>query len=192
MPIPTHERGRNGGPGADAASDVIGDVARAQKGDVDAFERLYRAHSGRVMALCLRLTGDGQAAEELMQDVFVKAWERLPAFRGESALSTWLHRVAVNAFLHQRRTTTRRGAHEETSEDIAELPAFEVSSDPGDRMDLERAIARLPAGARTAFVMHDIEGYKHEEIAAMSGIAAATVRAQLHRARKLLIEALNR
>jgi RNA polymerase sigma-70 factor (ECF subfamily) len=192
LPIPIHERDRQSGSGAEQASDVIGDIARAQKGDVDAFERLYRAHVGRVTALCLRLTGDGQAAEELMQDVFVKAWERLPAFRGESALSTWLHRVTVNAFLHERRSKSRRGVHEETTDDIAAIPVAMVSSDPGERMDLERAIARLPKGARTAFVLHDIEGYKHEEIAAMSGIAAATVRAQLHRARRLLMEALDR
>jgi RNA polymerase sigma-70 factor (ECF subfamily) len=189
-PLPEHEP--KGTPGAESAADVLRDVALAQKGDVDAFERLYRGHVGRVNALCLRLTGDRQAAEELMQDVFVRAWERLPAFRGESALSTWLHRVAVNAFLHQNRSEKRRGAHEQTAEDIAELPVAMVSSDPGDRMDLEHAIARLPAGARTAFVMHDIEGYKHEEIAALSGIAPATVRAQLHRARRLLMEALNR
>jgi RNA polymerase sigma-70 factor (ECF subfamily) len=192
LPIPINDRGRPSGSGAEQASDAIGDIARAQKGDVDAFERIYRAHVGRVTALCLRLTGDGQAAEELMQDVFVKAWERLPAFRGESALSTWLHRVTVNAFLHERRSKSRRGAHEETTDDIAAIPVAMVSSDPGDRMDLENAIARLPKGARTAFVMHDIEGYKHEEIAAMSGIAAATVRAQLHRARRLLMEALDR
>jgi RNA polymerase sigma-70 factor (ECF subfamily) len=192
LPIPINERDRQSGSGATQASDVIGDIARAQKGDVDAFERLYRAHVGRVTALCLRLTGDGQAAEELMQDVFVKVWERLPAFRGESALSTWIHRVTVNEFLHKRRSTTRRGAHEETTDDIAAIPVAMVSGDPGDRMDLEHAIARLPKGARTAFVLHDIEGYKHEEIAAMSGIAAATVRAQLHRARRLLMEALDR
>jgi RNA polymerase sigma-70 factor (ECF subfamily) len=192
LPIPINDRSRPNGSGAEQASDVIGDIARAQKGDADAFERLYRAHVGRVTALCLRLTGDGQAAEELMQDVFVKAWERLPAFRGESALSTWLHRVTVNAFLHERRSAGRRGAHEETTDDISAIPVAMVSSDPGDRMDLEGAIARLPKGARTAFVLHDIEGYKHEEIAAMSGIAAATVRAQLHRARRLLMEALDR
>lgn len=189
---PLPENDLTGTPRADAAPDVPRDVALAQKGDVDAFERLYRSHVGRVNALCLRLTGDRQAAEELMQDVFVRAWERLPAFRGESALSTWLHRVTVNAYLHQNRSARRRGAHEETTDDIAELPVAMVSGDPGDRMDLERAIARLPAGARTAFVMHDIEGYKHEEIAALSGIAPATVRAQLHRARRLLMGALNR
>ena len=189
-PLPEHDP--KGTPGSESSPDALRDVALAQKGDVDAFERLYRAHVGRVTALCLRLSGDRQAAEELMQDVFVRAWERLPAFRGESALSTWLHRVAVNVFLHQKRSSKRRGAHEETREDIAELPVAMVSDDPGDRMDLERAIARLPAGARTAFVMHDIEGYKHEEIATLSGIAPATVRAQLHRARRLLMEALNR
>jgi RNA polymerase sigma-70 factor (ECF subfamily) len=189
-PFPRHDP--KGTTGADSAAEVQRDVALAQKGDVEAFERLYRAHVGRVNALCLRLTGDRQAAEELMQDVFVRAWERLPAFRGESALSTWLHRVTVNAFLHQNRSAKRRGAHEETTDDIAELPVATVSGDPGDRMDLDWAIARLPAGARTAFVLHDIEGYKHEEIAALSGIAPATVRAQLHRARRLLMEALNR
>jgi RNA polymerase sigma-70 factor (ECF subfamily) len=194
-PVPTYERDSTNGPGASGALDsqaIASDVAKAQKGDVDAFERLYRSHVGRVTALCLRLTGDGAAAEELMQDVFVRAWERLPAFRGESALSTWLHRVTVNTFLHQARSTRRRGAHEETTDDLGALPVATISSDPGDRMDLERAIARLPEGARTAFVLHDIEGYKHDEIAALSGIAPATVRAQLHRARRLLMEALNR
>lgn len=168
------------------------DVARAARGDVAAFERLYRANAGRVMALAMRLTGDRQAADELLQDAFVKAWEGLPDFRGASAFTTWLHRVTVNCFLQRTRGDSRRGAHEETRADPGLIPFPATVSDPGDRMDLERAIARLPAGARTAFVLHDIEGYRHEEIAAMSGIAAATVRAQLHRARRLLMEALNR
>jgi RNA polymerase sigma-70 factor (ECF subfamily) len=184
-PSPDPDRGQPTDPSA-----ANGDVALAQRGDVDAFERIYRANSGRVTALCLRLTGDREAAEALMQDVFVKVWERLPAFRGESALPTWIHRVTVNAFLHQARSEKRRGAHEETSDDIAAFPVAARSSDPGEQMDLERAIARLPEGARTAFVLHEIEGYKHEEIAALSGIAPATVRAQLHRARRLLMEAL--
>jgi RNA polymerase sigma-70 factor (ECF subfamily) len=192
-PTPTPERDRERGPDAAAAGqDVARDVAAAQRGDVAAFARLYHAHAGRVMALCLRLAGDRPAAEELMQDAFVRAWERLPAFRGESAFSTWMHRVTVNTFLQANRSTRRRAAHEEVSEDIEALPALTVSSDPGDRIDLERAIASLPRGARTAFVLHDIEGFKHEEIAALSGIAAATVRAQLHRARRLLMEALDR
>lgn len=188
-PAPIPDRDRRGGSAEDSAA---GDVARAKRGDVDAFERLYRSHVGRVTAICVRLTGDRVAAEELMQDVFVRAWERLGDFRGESAFGTWLHRVAVNAFLNQARSAKRRGAHEEAHEDPGALPIATITSDPGDRMDLERAIARLPEGARTAFVLHDIEGYRHEEIAALSGIAAATVRAQLHRARRLLMEALNR
>ena len=192
-PPPTPQPGReNSVDAALAARDVAADAAAARQGDVAAFERLYHAHAGRVMALCLRLTGDRPAAEELMQDAFVRAWERLPSFRGESAFSTWMHRVTVNTFLQAARSEGRRGAHEEQTEEIDALPALSISSDPGDRIDLERAIAQLPKGARTAFVLHDVEGFKHEEIAALSGIAPATVRAQLHRARRLLMEALNR
>ena len=169
------------------------DIRLAQRGDMAAFERLYRANSGRVTALSLRLTGDRQRAEELMQDTFVRAWEKLESFRGESSFSTWLHRVTVNLFLIGQRSDSRRVARVESDSNIDELPVANFGSgNPGDRIDLERAIARLPAGARTAFVLHDVEGYKHDEIAAMSGIAAATVRAQLFRARRMLMEALNR
>jgi RNA polymerase sigma-70 factor (ECF subfamily) len=156
-----------------------------------AFERLYHATAGRVMALCLRLTGSRPAAEDLMQDAFVRAWERLPTFRGESAFATWLHRVTVNVFLHQARSARRRDAHEEVANDLGAFPVAAPASEPGDRMDLERAIARLPEGARTAFVLHEIEGYRHDEIAALLGVAPPTVRAQLHRARRLLAEALD-
>jgi RNA polymerase sigma-70 factor (ECF subfamily) len=168
-------------------------VRRAQHGDLTAFERLYRMHAGRVMALCLRLTSDRRRAEELMQDTFVRAWEKLGSYRGESTFGTWLHRVAVNLFLVGERGDKRRAAHVETTDSLEEFPAAVTGlGDPGDRIDLERAIATLPNGARMAFVLHEVEGYKHEEIAAMSGIAPATVRAQLHRARRLLMEALNR
>jgi len=171
------------------------DIARAQRGDVDAFERLYRAHVGRVNALCIRLTA-GQGADELLQDVFVRVWEKLPSFRGESALGTWVHRLAVNVFLLSRRGEQRREARVVAAEYLDE-PGVEavqvlVRDDPDARMDLERAIALLPPGARAAFVLHDIEGYKHEEIAEMQGVAAATVRAHLHRARKMLMEELDR
>lgn len=179
-------------PSADARA-TADDVQRAQSGDVAAFERLYRTHVGRVTALCLRLTGDRQRAEELMQDTFVRAWEKLGSFRGESAFATWLHRVGVNAFLYSERGDRRRLARIEPVDDLETLGAPSVGdSDPGDRMDLERAIAALPTGARMAFVLHEVEGYKHEEIAAMTGIAPATVRAQLFRARRLLMEALDR
>lgn len=174
-----------------ATGAVTEDVARAQRGDMQAFERLYQQHGARVNALCRRLAVDAQRADELMQDVFVRAWEKLESFRGESSLDSWLHRVTVNVFLAADRSDKRRRAHEDTvDDDRYELASATAPVDVGDRIDLERAIAALPQGARMAFVMHDIEGYSHEEIAAMSGIAAATVRVQLHRARRHLMEAL--
>lgn len=178
-----------------APSPMDDDIARAQRGDMDAFERLYRAHVGRVNALCIRLTGR-HGAEELLQDVFVRIWEKLPSFRGESTLGSWMHRVAVNVYLVSRRSELRREARVITSDEPESLGVDAVrgyvNDDPDARMDLERAIARLPEGARAAFVLHDIEGYLHEEIAEMQGVATATVRVQLHRARKLLIEGLER
>jgi RNA polymerase sigma-70 factor (ECF subfamily) len=129
----------------------------------------------------------------LMQDAFVKAWEKLGSFRGESAFATWLHRVTVNVFLVAERSDTRRLARVGLVDDLDELPVANFGGgDPGDKIDLERAIGALPPGARTAFVLHDVEGYQHDEIAAMAGIAPGTVRAQLHRARRLLMEALDR
>jgi RNA polymerase sigma-70 factor (ECF subfamily) len=178
---------------SDDPSATLDEVRRAQRGDLAAFERLYRAHAGRVMATCVRLAGDRRRAEELLQDTFVQVWEKLGSFRGESAFGTWLHRVTVNVFLVAERSDIRRTARVGLSDDLESLPvANRAASDPGDRIDLERAIGGLPPGARMAFVLHDIEGYRHDEIGAMAGIAPATVRAQLHRARRLLMEALDR
>jgi len=168
-------------------------IDRAQAGDVDAFELIYNEHSGRVYALCLRLMGgDQQAATELMQDTFVRAWRGLANFRGESAFSSWLHRLAVNAMLENARSTKRRVARVLPMEDTSQIGAFAPGDSPELKIDLERAIARLPAGARTAFVLHDIEGYQHQEIAHQLGIAVGTVKAQVHRAHKLLIQALDK
>jgi len=167
-------------------------VRRAQAGDSDAFAALYRAHVGKVHALCLRLAGDAHAAADLTQDVFIRAWESLGSFRGESALGSWLHRLAVNAFLGTRRAAGRR---ERRVVSVAEPGMFERGGDtisPGTKLDLEQAIAGLPEGARTVFVLHDIEGYQHGEIAEMTGIASGTSKAQLFRARRLLREALTR
>lgn len=167
-------------------------VRRAQAGDSDAFAALYRAHVGKVHALCLRLAGDAHDAADLTQDVFVRAWESLASFRGESALGSWLHRLAVNAFLGTRRASSRR---EKRVFPVADPGVLERGGDhalPGLSMDLEQAIAALPKGARTVFVLYDIEGYQHEEIARMTGIAAGTSKAQLFRARRLLREALAR
>ncbi len=167
-------------------------VLRAQRGDLDAFEELYRAHVGRILALCLRLSGDRGRAEELTQDVFVQAWRTLASFRGESAFTSWLHRLAVNAFLVDVRKTRRREARVLAVEAPDALQHAVRAGDPEARIDLERAIAALPLGARTALVLHEIEGYRHEEIARLTGVAVGTVRAQLHRARQLLMKRLER
>jgi len=168
-------------------------IRRAQAGDTAAFEILYRENSPRVYALCLRLSGGTQAeASELMQDVFIRAWRGLKSFRGDSAFSSWLHRLAVNAMLESVRSEKRRTSRVLHMEEPDTIGAATISENPGLQVDLERAIAGLPEGARMAFVLHEIEGYQHEEIAAQLGIAAGTVKAQLHRARKLLIQALNR
>jgi RNA polymerase sigma-70 factor (ECF subfamily) len=166
-------------------------IRRAQAGDEDAFHALYREQVGRVYALCLRLTGDRSAAEELTQDVFVRAWQKLRTFRGESAFSTWLYRLATNVALMAQRSRTRR---ERRVNAVADPAVFDrgVTTSPGDRLDLEQALARLPRGAREVFVLHDVEGYGHAEIGQMLGIAAGTSKAQLFRARRLLREMLDR
>ncbi|MEP6573005.1 MAG: RNA polymerase sigma factor [Gemmatimonadota bacterium] len=165
-------------------------VGRARDGDALAFRALYEEHVGRVYAVCLRMSGDGNQAEELTQRVFVRAWNKLGSFRGESLFSTWLHRLAVNEVLGDRRTTQRRERRVELSDDIEAHNAPTTGTMPGGRLDLDRAIAALPPGARQIFVLHDIEGYEHEEIARLTGIAPGTSKAQLHRARRILREAL--
>jgi len=172
-------------------SDPTDLIHRAQQGDRAAFEALYRAHSGRVYALCLRLTADRALAEERTQDAFVRAWERLATFRGESAFSSWLYRLTVNEVLLGQRAERRREQRVVTSEDPAALERPRDAA-AGFALDLERAIAALPPGAREVFVLHDVEGYRHEEIAQLIGIAVGTSKAQVFRARRLLREALNR
>lgn len=174
---------------AAAVNDLVG---RAQAGDEDAFATLYRTHVGRVHALCLRMAGDAHVAADLTQDVFVRAWEALPTFRGESALGSWLHRLAVNVFLGSRRSSGRREKRVFIAAEPGLLERPQEGGSPGLAMDLEQAIAALPERARLVFVLHDVEGYQHGEIAAMAGIAAGTSKAQLFRARRLLREALER
>lgn len=167
-------------------------VGRAQAGDQTAFRELYRQHAGRVYALCLRLTGDSRDAEERTQDVFVRLWDKLRSFRGESAFSSWLHRLAVNVVLNERRTTSRRERRVMPAEDPAALEKHRGNPTEGLSIDLERAVAELPDGAREVFVLYDIEGYSHGEIAELVGIAEGTSKAQLFRARGLLREKLER
>ena len=171
--------------------DAQNDVARAAAGDRRAFERLYRAHADRVFSLCARMCGDRMVAEELTQDVFVRAWEKLSLFRGDSAFGTWLHRLAVNVVLNARKSDGRRRSRiDESVEDLEVLP--HSPDHVGERMDLQAAIAELPPGARRVFVLHDVQGFKHEDIAELLGMTSGGSKAQLHRARMLLREALTR
>lgn len=168
-------------------------VARAQAGDQTAFRELYRQNAGRVYALCLRLTGDARDAEERTQDVFVRLWDKLRSFRGESAFSSWVHRLAVNVVLNERRTTGRRERRVIPAAEPDNLVGAQHAAPLHDSsIDLERAIAELPEGAREVFVLFDIEGYGHAEIAEITGIAEGTSKAQLFRARRLLREKLER
>jgi RNA polymerase sigma-70 factor (ECF subfamily) len=167
-------------------------VRRAQGGDSQAFQKVYETNVGRVYALCLRMSGDPQRAEELTQDVFVRAWEKLALFRGESRFSTWLHRLAINVVLQDRRTRGRRGDREQTTADLDIYGAAAQKAMPGTRVDLERAIAGLPEGARRIIVLRDVQGYKYDEIAEITGVSLGTVKAQIHRARALVREALER
>jgi RNA polymerase sigma factor (sigma-70 family) len=161
-------------------------VERARRHDVRAFEALYREHRERVFALSLRLTRDAMAAEELTQDTFVRAWRGLPGFRGDSRFTTWLHTITVRAHLKKRRTLLRRAAREVAESDIDTFAFAARRAMEGTDIDLERAIARLPDGAREVLVLYDIHGYKHREIGSMLGIAEGTAKAQLHRARKMV------
>jgi RNA polymerase sigma-70 factor (ECF subfamily) len=162
-------------------------VHGAQAGDRACFERLYRIHSGRVYALCLRLTRRAEEAEELTQEVFVRAWQNLSHFGAEGHFKAWLTRVAVNLVAGERRTRGRRGIHEEWNE---ETPELRPAAAPELSVDLEHAIGLLPEKARTVFVLHDVQGYRHEDIARITGAAVGTTKAQLHRARRRLREVL--
>ena len=166
------------------------DVALAVAGDQRAFERLYRLHVTRIHSLTRRMVGSDGDPDELTQDVFVRAWGRLTTYRGEAAFGTWLHRLAVNVILNWRRSEA--GARR-WIEEGADTEFLEGARRGGaEALDLERAIARLPRGARQVFVLHDVEGFKHEEIATMTGVTPGTSKAQLHRARMLLRACLER
>ena len=177
-------------PAASPAS-VPADVLSAASGDRRAFEQLYRAHADRVFSICLRMLGDRMLAEEVTQDVFVRVWEKLPGFRGDSAFSTWLHRVAVNVVLTRRKAVGLQ--RDRTVDDEAAIDSTHARHvSVGDRLDLEAAVALLPTGARQIFVLHDVQGFTHEEIGEQLGITSGGSKAQLHRARLLLRAALSR
>jgi RNA polymerase sigma-70 factor, ECF subfamily len=165
-------------------------VAAARAGDMRAFEKLYRQHSGRVLGLCLRMTRRRDVAEDCVQQTFIRAWRNLNAFEGRSAFGTWLHRIAVNEVLsHARNHGTRSESDDEAVADAHAGPGDSMRDhDAADVMDVESALATLPAGARHVVVLQAVYGYSHEEVAEMLGIAVGTCKAQLHRGRRLLRE----
>jgi RNA polymerase sigma-70 factor (ECF subfamily) len=165
-------------------------VHRAQTGDAEAFERLYEIYVRRMYALSLRMVSDHQRAEELTQDIFIRTWETIKSFRFESAFGTWLHRLGTNVVLGHIRSQKR---HENRITETPDLEQFESGlrmAMPETKMDLEKAIAMLPRGAKEVLILHDIEGYRYREIAEMTEVAEGTVKSQLNRARRLVREAL--
>jgi RNA polymerase sigma-70 factor (ECF subfamily) len=167
------------------------DLALAAEGDYQAFERLYRRYIIRIYSLCRRLSGSRAQGEKLTREIFVTAWEKLPEFSGEGAFGTWLHRLAIDAVLDAPKVDGSAvvdiepgSSASETGNDVASAPHY------AERLDLSEAIDRLPEGARTMFVLHDVEGYKHEEIAEIFGITVGRSKAQLRRARLLVRETL--
>ena len=159
----------------------------AAAGDTCAFESLYRRHAGRVHGVITRLVGgQGVRAEDLTQEAFVRAWQALPKFRFESAVSTWLHRLAVNTALMELRAQRSRPGLDGDEEALAAAATPDTAGQALLGRDLERAVATLPPRARAVLVLHDVEGWKHEEIAEELGMAVGSSKAQLHRARGLL------
>jgi RNA polymerase sigma-70 factor, ECF subfamily len=174
-------------------------IRLAQHGDAAAFERIYQLHSRRVYSLCLRMVGNPAEAEDLAQEAFLQLFRKIQTFRGESAFSTWLHRLTVNVVLMRLR---RKTGHESSLEELSE-PDEETGAAPReigtpdlrlagsvDRVNLERAVAELPPGYRQVFLLHDVQGYEHNEIAALMGCSIGNSKSQLHKARTRLRELL--
>jgi RNA polymerase sigma-70 factor, ECF subfamily len=165
-------------------------VARCRSGDLAAFEELYRAHAGRLFSVACRMLGNATDAEDLLQDIFLSAHRKLDGFRGESALGTWLYRLATNHCLDYLRSRTAR--MNQVTDALEDDPLHGVVGSRGlaeqtvTRMDLERALAKLPDGCRAAFVLHDVEGLEHREVAQALGIAEGTSKSQVHKARQRL------
>jgi len=175
-------------PGAPhARADEMALVERCRKGDLAAFEEVYRAHAGRLYSVACRMLGNPTDAEDLLQEVFLSAHRKLDTFRGDSALGTWLYRLATNLCLDYLRS--RAGRTNQLTEALDDEPGLADAGSRGladravTRMDLERALGKLPEGCRAAFVLHDIEGLEHREVAEVLGIAEGTSKSQVHKAR---------
>jgi RNA polymerase sigma-70 factor (ECF subfamily) len=186
-------------PSAGAAtgrSDELDLVQRCRRGELGAFEELYRAHSGRLFSLAVRMLGNPADAEDQLQEIFLSAHRKLDSFRGESALGTWLYRLAMNQILdHVRSRAARTGQLTDGLDDaslLADAGGHRLADRAIDRIDLERALAELPEGCRAAFVLHDVEGLEHREVADVLGIAEGTSKSQVHKARLRLRGLLRR
>jgi RNA polymerase sigma-70 factor (ECF subfamily) len=170
-----------------ARADEMALVERCRNGDLAAFEEVYRAHSGRLFSVACRMLGNPADAEDLLQEVFLSAHRKLDTFRGDSALGTWLYRLATNQCLDYLRS--RAGRSNQLTDALEDEPGLADASSRGlaeravTRMDLERALTKLPEGCRAAFVLHDIEGLEHREVAEVLGIAEGTSKSQVHKAR---------
>lgn len=164
-------------------------AARCRAGDLAAFEEIYRVHSTRLYAVAYRMLGHAEDAEDMLQEIFLLAFRKMTSFKGDSSLGTWLYRLGMNACLDRLRSKARRN-DQQTEWLDDELPPVRATTQAGGgvlhRLDLERALRALPTGCRTAFLLHDVEGFEHREIAAMLGIAEGTSKSQVHKARMRL------
>ena len=167
--------------------DELGLVERCRRGDLGAFEELYRAHAGRLYSVALRLLGNPADAEDLLQEIFLAAHRKLDTFRGESAVGTWLYRLATNLCLDHLRSRAGRSRQVtdslEGEREVFDTATSTLAEQTVTKMDLERALARLPEGCRAAFVLHDVEGLEHREVAEILGVAEGTSKSQVHKAR---------
>ena len=174
-------------PAGPSRAEELALIERCRQGDLAAFEAIYRAHSGRLYSVACRMLGNATDAEDLLQEIFLAAHRKLDSFRGESALGTWLYRLATNLCLdHLRSRAARSSQLTGTIDDepaLADAGSRRLAERTVDKMDLERALAELPEGCRTAFVLHDVEGLEHREVAELLGIAEGTSKSQVHKAR---------
>jgi RNA polymerase sigma-70 factor (ECF subfamily) len=166
--------------GSSAEADL---VARCRAGDADAFEALYRQHAGRIYSLACRMAGSPTEGEDLLQEIFLQAHLKLGSFKGEASIGTWLYRLALNHCLDFVRSRQARVSKMTDALDAGTIEPVAPRETPVARLDLERAIERLPPGSREAFVLHDVEGFDHKEVASMLGIAEGTSKSQVFKAR---------
>jgi RNA polymerase sigma-70 factor (ECF subfamily) len=185
---------RQAGP-PDRAADLAL-VERCRRGDLGAFEEVYRAHSGRLYSVACRMLGNTADAEDLLQEIFLAAHRKLDTYRGDAALGTWLYRLATNLCLDHLRSRAARTGH--LTGTLDDEPGLQDAGSRGlaertvTKMDLERAVAQLPEGCRAAFVLHDVEGLEHREVADVLGVAEGTSKSQVHKARLRLRSLLSR